>query len=131
MAFAGIQATVDFYTQQQADLTNQLNDIMTDITLAARKSSTLAKQTSEKKEAIYDNADEDCSYKESGEYDEDLNKVQDEYELKLAQIQEWESALEVKKENLETQVQAITSYKESFQSALKSNVQSDFKYAQS
>lgn len=125
MSFVGIQATVDFYTQQEADLTNQLTDIMTNITQASRETTDLVKETSDKKDAVRNNYDSD-----SPEYDEAMDEVQDDYELKLAEITEWESELETKKNNLETQVKEATSYKESFQSALKSNVQSDFKFAQ-
>lgn len=131
MAIAGIQTTVDLYIQEQADLTQQLDTIMSQITVASKKSMSLAQDTHSKKEAVYEKADDSQAYKNSDQYDEDLDQIQDDYEMKLAEINDWESQLETKKQNLETQVQAVTSYKESFQSALKSNVQSDFKYAQS
>ncbi|MDD3436059.1 MAG: hypothetical protein PHC64_02795 [Candidatus Gastranaerophilales bacterium] len=125
MAFTGIQATINFYTQQESDLTNELTDIMTDITGASRKMTKLVQKTSELKQI----AREECYSEE--DYDEVMDAIQDDYELELAKITEWESELEIRKEQLETEIKATSSYKESFKSALKQNVQSDFKYAQS
>lgn len=51
MSFTGIQATVDFYTMREADLTNQMTDIMTAITRAAQQTSSLATETNDQKEA--------------------------------------------------------------------------------
>lgn len=130
MSFVGIQATVDFYTAQEADITNQLSDIMTSITQATKQSSSVLEEENEAKDAVYEKANSDSTYANSNQYNSDLQKVTDEYQVKLADITEWESELQTQKQTLQTQLQATTSYKESFTSALKQNVQSDFKYAQ-
>lgn len=125
MAFVGIQQTVNLYSMEQAQLTNKLSDIMMEITTASGENTKLVQEESAKKKAVkeqYDTTD--------AEYDVEMSEIEDDYELKLAKITEWESELEVQKESMETQVQAITSYKESFTSALKQNVAKDFKYAQ-
>ncbi len=126
MAFVGIQQTINLYSMQQSSLTNELTDIMMEITDASGKTTDLVQSTNAKKTAVKEEYDTD-----DAEYDVQMDEIEDEYNLKLAEITEWESELEVKKENMETEIQAITSYKESFTSALKQNVQKDFKYAQS
>lgn len=123
MSFAGIQATVNFYTLQEASLTGQLDAIMTQISQASSQTSELAQQTEEKKTSVY-NANG------SSDYTSEIEEIQNEYELKLSEITSWENQLEIKKTTLETELKATTSYKESYTSALKQNVQSDFKYGQ-
>ena len=125
MAFVGIQQTINLYSMQQASLTNELSDILMEITDASSQGTKLVKETNSKKAAVKEEYDTDDT-----EYDVQMSEIEDEYELKLAEITEWESELEVKKENMETEIQAITSYKDSFTSALKQNVQKDFKYGQ-
>jgi len=125
MSFSGIQATINFYTVQQADLTNQLTDIMQNITAAGSQTSAIADKTSKQRSLV-----EETLSSGTDEYQNEMNNIENDYELELSKINSWESQLEVKKQQLETQLQATTSYKESFTSALKQNVQADFKYAQ-
>lgn len=123
MAFVGIQGTIDFYIMQESDLTNQLTDIMMSITRASKETSSLAIETNNKKEDVKNEYQVGTD-----DYKEEMKNVEDEYEYKLAEITAWESELETQKNELETTLKSTTSYKESFQSALKSNVQNDFKY---
>lgn len=126
MSFTGIQATVDFYTMREADLTNQMTDIMTAITRAAQQTSSLATETNDQKEAAKNQYGSGTE-----EYQEALSEINDEYQLKLADITAWESELETQKDSIETELKATTSYKESFKSVLKQNIQNDFKYGDS
>lgn len=123
MAFTGIQATVDFYTMQEAELTNQMTDIMTALTRASKQTSEIAQQTEQEKVAAKDQYGSGTE-----EYQDAVSDIQNDYQLKLAQITSWESELETKKDALETELKATTSYKESFKSVLKTNIQNDFKY---
>lgn len=123
MSFTGIQATVDFYTQQEAYLTNEMTDIMMRITRASKDTTKLTEETNEQKDAVREAYDP-----KSDEYKEAMSQIQDDYDLKLAEITEWESELETKKDELETEIKATKSYEESFTSMLKQNVASDFKY---
>lgn len=126
MTVAGLESTVQFYTSREADLTSELSNIMFDITQASKDSAKLAQQTGDKRKAVKETYDYGTE-----EYDDAMDEVQQEYQLELAQITEWETELETKKNCLETEIQAVNSYKESFTSALKQNVQTDFKYGQS
>lgn len=126
MSCSGIQATVNFYTAREADLTHDLTDIMMDITLATKESSKIIAETTNNRAAVKEQY-------ESGtdEYDEAMQAVQDDYNLKLADITAWESELETQKETMETEIQATKSYKDSFTEVLKQNIKTDFKYGQS
>lgn len=125
MSFSGIQATINFYTVEQADLTNQLTDIMQNITAAGSQTSAIADKTSKQRSLV-----EETLSSGTDEYQNQMNDIENDYELELSKINSWENQLEIKKQQLETQLQATTSYKESFTAALKQNVQADFKYGQ-
>ncbi len=123
MSFSGIQGTIDLYTMQEALLTNRLTDIMTEITMATREISDIAEDTSAAKEYVKANYDPD-----SATYERLMDDIKDEYELELSKITAWESELTTQKQAYETEIQATSSYKESFKSMLKENVQKDLKY---
>lgn len=125
MSYAGILATVNLYTSEADDLTYQLGDITMQITKASGKIGTLATNASNRKADIKAHADEDPDYADSTEYQMDLEDVKDDYEMKLADVNAWEKELEMKKTNMETRIQAIKSYKESYMSVLKENVKND------
>lgn len=123
MSYTGIQSTVNLYTMREADLTNQMTDIMTDITQAMRETGELAEIKSTARQVIMGDSSLDDEERKAA-----LAEIQDEYETNLAQISSWESELEIQKEQMETEIQATTAYKESFMSALKQNIQKDYKY---
>lgn len=123
MSFVGVQATVNFYTEREADLTNQLTDIMTDITQATKQIANITEDEANQKGDVRDAYDP-----ESEEYENAMEKIRDEHAVKLAEISEWESELETQKQAIETELKATTSYKESFMGVLKQNVQKDFKF---
>lgn len=124
MSFTGIQATIDFYTVQKNDLTNDVTDIMMQITQATNQISSLSVSTCQAREearAYY--GDVTSSY-----YQYAIAQIEDDYESKLAVIQSWETELQTQKDTKQTELQATTSYIESFKSAEKENIQKDFKY---
>lgn len=128
MAFAGLQTTVNLYTLQEADLTNRIADIMENITRAGAKSNEILEAENEKKSAVRQKAENDKTYADSTQYDSDMSAIEDDFELQLSEISQWEKELETQKDSLETELQATTAYKESFTAALKQNVQKSFKF---
>lgn len=128
MAFAGLQTTVNLYTLQEADLTNRIADIMQNITRASSKSTNTLEEENEKRNAIRYEAASNKAYADSTQYDADMSAVEEDYEVQLSEITQWEKELETQKDSLETELQATTAYKESFTAALKQNVQKSFKY---
>lgn len=123
MASTGLLETVNMYTRREADLTNQLSDIVVSINRASNDSLKLLDKTSK------DKADVRKQYEAGSDaYKEAMDEIKDEYETSLAVINAWESELTIQKENLETQVKATTVAKEGFQAALKQNVTKDHQY---
>lgn len=130
MSYSSVLATVNLYTAEADDLTYQLGAITMQITKASGKISALATNATNQKAAIKAEADEDPDYADSVEYKQDLQDVQDDYNMKLEEINAWEKELEMKKTNMETQIQAIKSYKDSYTSVLKENVKNDSNFTQ-
>lgn len=125
MSYAGIQATVNFFTMREAQLTNELTDIMTQITQATKENAEIANEISTQRESIKANYDVTDT-----EYQTLMDEVNDDYELKLANIASWESELETQKNAKQTEIQATSATKESYVAMLKENVKEDHKYAQ-
>lgn len=125
MSFTGIQTQVDFYTQREAELTNKITDIMMSETMASKQTSQIASDSIDKRTVVANQYQGDTT---NPGYVNAMAEIQDEYQLQLAKITSWESELEVQQNNLETELKATTAYKESFQSALKQNVQTSFKF---
>ncbi len=123
MASTGLLETVNMYTRREADLTNQLSDIVLSINRASADSLKLLDETSSNKAAVREEYEAG-----SDAYKEAMAEVQDDYEYGLAVINQWESELTFEKENLETQIKATTIAKEGFQAALKQNVTKDHQY---
>jgi len=126
MSFAGIQATVNLYTMEESSLTYQLSEMMMNLVRASSKTTEVGENYADIKAEINKNAKDNTSYDPTS----DLAQAKDNYELELAKMNEWETELEAKKQVIETDLKSTTSYKESFVSMLKQNVQKDFKYAQ-
>lgn len=127
MAYAGILDLVNFYTQRSNDLTSEIVDIMQDINESNRGSinflKDVAAQKSELKNRVHDT--------DSDEYKDALEDITNNYQIKLAEIQQWETELESEKSQKETELQSINGYKESYEKMLKQNIDSDLKYGQS
>lgn len=125
MAFTGIQTTIDFYTQRESELTNKITEILMSETMASRETSQIASDSIDKRTVVENTYQ---GHTDNPGYSAAMAEIQDEYQLQLAKITSWESELEVEQHNLETELKATTAYKESFQSVLKQNVQTSFKY---
>lgn len=123
MADANLLDTVNLYTMQQDDLTHQLSDIMESISRTNTKSFSLIQTTNDKRAAVRKQYEAG-----SAQYDAKMDEIDDQYKASLAEIQTWETELEVQKDQLEDKIKTISGYKESFQSALKQNVQNDYKF---
>lgn len=123
MASTGLLETVNMYTRREADLTNQLSDIVVSINRASTDSLNLLQKTSKEKTDVRKQYEAGTdAYKDA------MAEIQDEYETSLAVINQWESELTVQKENIETELKASTTAKEGFQAALKQNVTKDHQY---
>ena len=125
MSISNLQEKLLFYTKQKSRISSQLSDIQMKQLSATRQNATSQKEYNEKLRALY--YDEDYGYG-TDEYSEILLQLQNDHEFELANINAWESELEVQKENLETQLNEISGYESAWQKLLLSNIKNDFLY---
>ena len=57
-----------------------------------------------------------------------VEQLQQDHELKLANLNSWESELEVEKNNLETQLNEISTFESTWTKLLQTNIKNDFSY---
>lgn len=125
MSISNLQEKLLFYTQQKSRISSKLSDIQMKQLSATRQNATEQQEYNEKLRALY--YDEDYGYG-TDEYSEILLQLQNDHEFELANINAWESELEVQKENLETQLNEISGYESAWQKLLLSNIKNDFLY---
>jgi len=126
MSYAGILATVNLYKTEKAQLTGELSNILMSITDASKQTSELMQKENQERASVKENYDAD-----STEYKVEMDDIDSEYQAKLQDINSWEAELQQEKQNKETQVQATSSFLDSFTEVLKNNVKKDFTYGQS
>ena len=124
MAISNIHETLLLYTKQKALINDKLSTNMMN-TLNA------SKQTAEN-QAKYNDKINNIYY----EYYEDDNETyellreqcEQEHELELANLNSWEQELEIEKNNLETQLNEISTFESSWTKLLQTNIKNDFSY---
>lgn len=125
MAIANFQEKLLFYTQQKSRIGLQLSDVQMKQLSASKTIQTKQQEFNAKLSALY--YDEEFGYG-TDEYAEMLLELQNEHEFELASINSWESQLDIQKENLETQLNEIQSYENTWQKLLMSAIKTDFVY---
>lgn len=125
MAIANLQEKLLFYTQQKSRISMQLSDVQMKQLSASKTTATKQQEYNAKLSALY--YDEDFGYG-TDEYSEMLLELQNDHEFELANINSWESQLDIEKENLETQLNEIQSYENTWQKLLMTAIKNDFVY---
>lgn len=128
MSIANLQGMVIFCEAEKSNLTYRLSDIMACITKATQKTTEMMKEGLAAKAAVNQRAENSSYYKDSDQYSIDLSAAEDEYEVKLAEVNSWEAELEQEKDQIQTQLAEVTNYEESFTNSLKQNIKKDFNY---
>lgn len=123
MASDGLLETVNMYTRRIADLTNHVSDIVISINRASTDSLNLLEETNDKKAAVREEHEAG-----SDGYKDAMAEVQEDYEVSLAVINQWESELNVEKEYNEGEIKSETVAREGFQAELKQNITKDHQY---
>lgn len=131
MSIASIQESLLSSTIQKNDLTSQLTTIMGRLTLASRQNLELMESTTANKQYLKELASEDEDYATSDEYQTDMEAVDDDYELQLAEINNWEAELNQEKNTIETNLKEVETTQEGYTSMLKGNLKREFTYGQS
>ena len=125
MAIANYQEKLLFYTQQKSQISMKLFDIQMKQLSASKSTATKQQEYNAKLSALY--YDEDYGYG-TDEYSEMLLQLQNEHEFEMANLNSWESQLDIEKENLENQLNEIQSYETTWQKILQANIKNDFSY---
>lgn len=125
MSIANLQEKLLFYTQQKSRISSELSNVQMNQLSATKQSATKQQEYNDKLSALY--YDEDYGYG-TDEYSEMLLELQNEHEFELASLNSWESELELQKENLETQLNEISSYENTWQKLLSNNIKVEFQY---
>ena len=125
MAIENYQEKLLFYTQQKSQISMKLSDIQMKQLSASKSTATKQQEYNAKLSALY--YDEDYGYG-TDEYSEMLLQLQNEHEFEMANLNSWESQLDIEKENLENQLNEIQSYETTWQKILQSNIKNDFSY---
>ena len=94
---------------------------------ATRQNAELQRQYNEKiQNAYYDDYN---GYSEDPDaYIELIDVLENEHMFDLQNLESWESELELKKNSLETRLNEISSYEQSWQKLLQQNIKNDFSY---
>lgn len=127
MAVSNIHETLLMYTKQKSLLNSQLSDVMMDMVSATRQNAELQRQYNEKiQNAYYDDYN---GYTEDPDaYIELMDVLENEHMFELQNLESWESELELKKNSLETRLNEISSYEQSWTKLLQQNIKNDFSY---
>ncbi len=128
MAIANIQESLLMYTKQKSTLNLKLSTVMMNILTATRKNAELQQEYTERISDAYFDPAWGGAAGDTPEYQMVLRQYENEHQFELAQLDAWESELELQKNNLETRINEITTYESNCQKMLQSNIKNDFSY---
>ena len=124
MAIGNLHETLLFYTKQKSLINDKLSTTMMDLLNSSKRVA--------EEQAKYNDRINDIYY---GYYEDDTEvyeilseQAEREHELALANLNSWEDKLELEKNNLETQLNEISTYESSWTKLLQTNIKSDFTY---
>ncbi len=124
MAISNIHDTLLLYTKQKALINDKLSTNMMDLLNSSKQTAQEQSLYNTKMDDIYYNYYED----DQDTYELLVEQLQQDHELKLANLNSWESELEVEKNNLETQLNEITTFESTWTKLLQTNIKNDFSY---
>ncbi len=124
MAISNIHETLLLYTKQKALINDKLSTNMMDLLNSSKQTAQEQSLYNTKMDNIYHNYYED----DQDTYELLVGQLQQDHELKLANLNSWESELEVEKNNLETQLNEISTFESTWTKLLQTNIKNDFSY---
>ena len=124
MAISNIHETLLMYTKRKSQINNELSTVMMNILSASRQQADNQARYNDKQQELYFNYYSD----DPEQYMILTEQLEQEHELELATINSWEKELEVSKNNLETQLNEITTFENTWTKLLQTNVKNDFSY---
>ena len=124
MAISNLHETLLYYTKQKSMINDKLSTTMMDLLNSSKRVAEEQAKYNEKVNDIYYGY-----YEADTEVYEILSeKAEQEHELVLANLNSWEDQLELEKNNLETQLNEISTFESSWTKLLQTNIKSDFTY---
>ncbi len=126
MAISNIHETLLLYTKQKSMINDKLSTTMMNMLNASKQNAeNQSKYNSKLSDIYYEYYDVDPAT-----YDILTEELSNAHELDLETLNSWEKELELEKNNLETQLNEISTYESSWTKLLQNNVKSDFTYGQ-
>lgn len=124
MAISNIHETLLMYTKQKALINDKLSTNMMNTLSASRQTAENQAKYNDQMDNIYYNYYED----DPETYELLTEQLEQEHELELANVNSWEQELELEKNNLETQLNEISTFESTWTKMLQTNIKSDFSY---
>ncbi len=124
MAISNIHETLLMYTKQKALINDKLSSNMMNTLSASKQTAENQAKYNDQMDNIYYNYYED----DPETYELLTEQLEQEHELELANINSWEQELELEKNNLETQLNEISTFESTWTKLLQTNIKSDFSY---
>lgn len=128
MSLAIMLTTLNTYDARQSEVANRMSDILDEINISAGESADLAQETALKRNQVSNYADQNPVYADSRQYDSDLQEIEDDYNIHLAEINAWETKLNVEKASLQVEAQELSSYETSVKQLIGKKAEKDFTY---
>lgn len=119
---------LSLYMNREADLMNEMSDITDSILRASRDVSEIATQSATKRNQLNTIAKSNEQYASSTQFQIDMEEVQSAYELKMVDINAWETELERRKEQITAEIQTSSALKDAFKSKMDKEIQKGFSY---
>ena len=125
MAISNIHETLLMYTKQKSQINAELSEVMFNMLQATKRNAEMQRDYNGKLQDAY--YDPEYGYG-TDEYMIIIENYENEHEYDLANLNSWESELEIRKNYLETRLNEITTFESSWQKLLQSNIKNDFSY---
>ena len=124
MAISNIHETLLMYTKQKALINDKLSTNMMNTLSASKQTAENQAKYNDQMDKIYYNYYDD----DPETYELLTEQLEQEHELELANLNSWEQELELEKNNLETQLNEISTFESTWTKMLQTNIKSDFSY---
>ena len=124
MAISNIHETLLMYTKQKSLINDKLTTNSMNLLNATKQNAENQAKYNDNIDNIYYNY-----YKDDPEtYELLTEQLEQDHELELANLNSWEQELELEKNNLETQLNEITTFETTWTKLLQTNIKNDFSY---
>ncbi len=125
MAISNIHETLLMYTKQKSMINEKLGAVMLNMLSASKQNAdNQAKFNARQQGYFFEYYMAEKPY----EYEIMMEDLDMDREFEMAKLNAWESQLELEKSNLESKLNQITSFEQSWTKLLGNNIKKDFQY---